>query len=190
LAHDVGINDDRDYSNEQIVERYRHELQFGLGNLTNRVCGQKFDIVQACQESTENVWSLDTRDRLMMAQATSAAGEVAEMMEALDVPNALKTIMSLVHETNKYIQHAAPWTLTRDNQLHDQNKTVFLSSECIRIAGIMLQPFMPIKSKAILDQLAVDKNKRTFEFSSYGKDITYGQGTKGKKGLVFPPLSE
>ncbi|KAF8537056.1 tRNA synthetases class I (M)-domain-containing protein [Trichophaea hybrida] len=190
MAHDGGINDDRDYSNEQIVERYRHELQFGLGNLVNRVCGIKFNIVDACQESTKDVWDLNTRDRLMISHATTAAGEIAELMEALDVPNALKAVMSLAHETNKYLQHAAPWILTQGHQLREQNKIVFLSSECIRIAGILLQPFMPDKAKAILDQLAVDKDKRTFEFASYGKDTTYGEGTRGKKGLIFPPLSE
>jgi len=190
MARDGGIHDDGDYSNEQIVERYRHELQFGLGNLTNRICGVNFDLELARAEAFTDAWTLSTRDQLIKALATTTALDAADQMAALDVPTAVKTIMSLVHETNRYIQHSAPWSLHRPHQKLEQNKVIFLSAECVRVAGILLQPFMPEKAKAVLDQLNVSPGRRTFDFAGYAKDNSYGVGTKGKKGLIFPPLSE
>ncbi|KAA8910440.1 methionyl-tRNA synthetase-like protein [Sphaerosporella brunnea] len=190
LAHDGGIRDDGDYSNEMIVSRYKSDLKSGLGNLVNRVCGVNFDLETAIQESTQDVWKMETRDRLMQALASATAEDANELMKQFDIPNALKTIMKLVHETNKYIQHQAPWALKAREQKPEQNKIIFLSAECVRVAGILLRPFMPSKSKEILDQLAVDTKKRSFKYATYGADDSYGVGTKGKKGLVFPPLSE
>lgn len=190
MAYDGGIKDDRDYSNEMIVERYNHELRFNLGNLLNRVCSKTFDIRGALAESAQAVWTLDTRDRIQMAQASTAAEEAQELMEKLDVPGALRQIISLVHSSNKYFQQKAPWVLTQPEQRSEQNKIVMLAAESLRVAAIMLQPFMPDKATETLDHLSVDKEKRTIEFAVYGKDITYGKGTKGKIGLLFPPLSE
>lgn len=193
MIRDGGIKDDGDYSNEMILERYRHELQFGLGNLVNRVCGVKFNIEEARKESIEGLcgrWKMDTQDILLTSLAETAAEDADNLMKKLDVPNALKTAMALIHQTNKYIQKAAPWALTDAAQLSEKNKVVFLSSECIRISGILLQPFIPDKARAILDQLQVDKAHRTFEHARFGKDKTYGVGTQGRKGMVFPPLSE
>jgi methionyl-tRNA synthetase len=193
MAHDGGINDDGDYSNEKIVERYKHELQGGLGNLVSRVCGKNFDIVAARSQSVSGLaggWNFNTRDHLLRTSAEMTTEDVAELMNKLDVPNALKKTISLVHETNKYLQHAAPWTLKSEGEKNLQNKIIFLSSECIRIAGILLQPFMPDKAKEVLNHLSVEKTKRSFEYAAFGADDTYGVGTKGKKGMVFPPLSE
>jgi methionyl-tRNA synthetase len=190
LARDGGIKDDGDYSNEMIVRHYRSDLKSALGNLVNRVCGVNFDINLARIESTQDVWKMDTRDRLMQALAESTVDDANELMRKFDIPNALKTIMNLVHETNKYIQHCAPWALKAPEQKQEQNKIIFISAESVRITGILLRPFMPSKAKAILDQLAVEPTKRSFEYARYGADDSYGVGTKGKKGMVFPPLSE
>lgn len=190
MAHDGGIVNDGDYSNEQVVMRYRHELQFGLGNLTNRVLGVKFDLELAREQAPTGVWRMDIRDVLQQGLSQNASTDVAALMKEHDVPGALRQIMTLIHETNKYMQNAEPWNLSNEDQKNDQNKIIYLCAECVRVAAIMLQPFIPDKARAVLDLLAVDKKKRTFEYAEYGADTTYAADTKGKKGLVFPPLSE
>jgi methionyl-tRNA synthetase len=73
------------------------------------------------------------------------------------------------------------------------DKIVFLAAEALRMAGIMLQPYMPNKAKLLLDQLGVDESRRTFEYCSPGKDLDYGVpmvplGNK-HEGVLFPPLA-
>lgn len=70
---------------------------------------------------------------------------------------------------------------------------IFDCAEAVRIAGIMLQPYMPTKAGEILDMLGVSKNRRTFADAVYGVDHTYGTSTwttseRGEYGTIFPPL--
>ena len=141
MAHDGGIQSDGDYSNEQVVKRYRKELQFGLGNLCSRVTGPKFDIMAACTMHRDGVWDFDMSDILMQGLADNTPVDTSELMEKLDVPGALKNIMQLIHETNKYIQHKAPWYLVKSQQdIVYQNKIIYICCENIRVAAILLQP--------------------------------------------------
>ena len=66
---------------------------------------------------------------------------------------------------------------------------LFNVAESLRIAGILLQPFMPTKSKELLDVLRVDStrpSKRAFSAAVFGSDAEYGEGIK--KTVLFPPL--
>ncbi|CCX31042.1 Similar to Probable methionine--tRNA ligase, mitochondrial; acc. no. Q9C2H9 [Pyronema omphalodes CBS 100304] len=189
MVHDGGINSDGDYSNDMIVERYKNELQ-NLGNSAGRVCGARFDIPLARDEYFKGGWKLNEVDKEVVEMAKGTAKEVEKLMEKLDVPNAVKKAMALMHKTNQYLQQQAPWYLVKPQQKSEQNKIIFVAAECIRITTVLLQPFMPTKAGEVLDKLNVEKEKRGFEFAKYGSDDTFGEGTKGKKGAVFPPLSE
>jgi methionyl-tRNA synthetase len=62
-------------------------------------------------------------------------------------------------------------------------------AESLRIAAILLQPFMPGKSQELLELLRVDTSnpsKRAFSAAVYGSDMDYGQGVR--KDILFPPL--
>ena len=83
---------------------------------------------------------------------------------------------------------------------------VYLSAEAVRIAGILLQPFMPGKMKELLDGLGVRADRRGFEHAVVGGDREYGavvvkeEGGGGvrdgggeekkRRGVLFPPPNE
>lgn len=79
----------------------------------------------------------------------------------------------------------------------DVDRIVFETAEGLRIIGILLQPYMPNKATMLLDQLGVQRDRRTFEWCKPGSDLTYGvpmvslggsaQGAKFA-GVLFPPL--
>lgn len=60
----------------------------------------------------------------------------------------------------------------------------------MRVAGILLQPFMPGKMKELLDQISVSDERRGFGFAGLGKDREYGVGASGRRVMLFPPLNE
>ena len=74
-------------------------------------------------------------------------------------------------QTNKYIQHAAPWSIQDPAK---QDLPIYLSAEAVRIVGILLQPFMPEKMKELLDGLGVRADRRGFEHAVVGGDREYG----------------
>lgn len=71
-------------------------------------------------------------------------------------------------------------------------RTVYHCAEGIRIAGILLQPYMPTKAAQLLDMLGVDEARRTFKDAHFGADFTYGESKvplgKGPFEGLFPPL--
>lgn len=227
LAHDGGISDDADYSNDYIVERYKKGLQKGLGNLVSRITRPKGWNVRTAVEMSEKGelpkavgLHVEQRERL-----DSLRDEVDKKFDQLNPGAALQLIMDSVYEvgvptchphpkfrmhhrlttfqTNKYLQHCAPWLLvklaadnpnaeTAHNTTARIHQTVYHSAEAIRIAGILLQPFMPTKSAQLLDMLGVDPGRRTYADAQFGCDKTYGEAKlplgKCAWDALFPPL--
>jgi len=128
LAHDGGISDDADYSNEYILERYRKGLQGGLGNLASRVLrGKRWSVPRAVERfhagelgqssltSTESVSTDDPKtwpeaEKAMWSVLTSTPHDAGNCYDKLDVSAACKAVLKQVYATNAYLQSAAPWT--------------------------------------------------------------------------------
>ena len=233
LAHDGGISNDADYGNDYIVKIYKSCLQGGLGNLVSRVTRPKAWNVRSCVESMNDesspVLEIDELTRRQIEAIKGVRSLADQKMKELDSGAALKAIMEVVyevrlhlsppmerniiltaHQTNKYLQQTAPWTLSKitlpttissptasEPQEYDLNalkitQIIYYSSEAIRISGILLQPFMPTKAGQLLDMLGVDEGKRRFEDAVLGGDKAYGEKKipvgKCAHDSLFPPL--
>jgi methionyl-tRNA synthetase len=75
----------------------------------------------------------------------------------------------------------------------DVDRIVYQATECLRISGILLQPWMPSKANFLLDQLGVRPDRRTFEWCKPGMDLEYGEsmvplGIGKAEGVLFPRL--
>lgn len=89
-----------------------------------------------------------------------------------------------------------PWkrivAFSNDEPGEEADRIIYLSTEALRMAAIMLQPYMPNKANMMLDQLGVHESRRTFEYCGVGLDLNYGTplvdlGVR-HEGLLFPPL--
>ena len=100
-------------------------------------------------------------------------------------------------QTNKYFHEAAVWDLTKT--IRDEPETqarvkeiIFVCSESIRVAAILMQPYMPSKMSMTLDWLGVKSEYRTFYHAKYAADPAYGRPFvdpgKGPEDTIFPPL--
>ena len=193
MARDGGIQNDADYSNEYIIERYKKALQSGFGNLANRVCGKAFDIssgVAASRAGLGGAWDLDEHDQLLISTLRDTAAAVNLKMQVYDVPNAVKTIEELMVQANRYITNVEPWYLKKPEEKALQCKRIYLGAEAVRISAILLQPFMPERAKGLLDQMGVSEERRGFEWSEFAADDAFGKGSNDQKWTPFPPLSE
>ncbi|PUU77669.1 tRNA synthetases class I (M)-domain-containing protein [Tuber borchii] len=213
LLHEGGITDDGDYDVRTVITTYKKGCVDGLGNLAGRIRGRKFDLARAVKRFCIEEFSLsqqlppEAQAHHNLLQKTPQLA--AEKMKDLHPNLALKEIMNAVYETNKYLQHAAPWAIQDPTQ---QDLPIYLSAEAVRITGILLQPFMPGKMKELLDGLGVRADRRGFEHAVVGGDSEYGAvvvvkeedgdgdgdgvgvgvGDEGRKrrrirGVLFPP---
>ena len=61
----------------------------------------------------------------------------------------------------------APWAKSTPASVALHVQTLIL--ECLRVCGILLQPFMPSKSSALLTALDIPDEQRTLEFAELGR---------------------
>ncbi|THV47538.1 hypothetical protein BGAL_0304g00100 [Botrytis galanthina] len=198
LVHDGGIKEDSDYGNEYIVERYKKGLQQGLGNLVSRLTRPKVWNVRSCVEATHSKGSSNpnTTTSRQIDFLNRVRDKANEKMQELNAGAALHVIMDTVYETNKYIQHEAPWSLAKSEDPDAKERlvsAVYHSAEAIRIVGILLQPYMPAKSSLLLDMIGVLPERRTYEYAILSADPSYGDAQaplgKGAWDGLFPPLA-
>ena len=199
MAHDGGIRDDADYENAYITDRYRKGLYGGLGNLASRVTrGRSWNVRRAIVDSTNgNVaparGPAAEAHRLRLVELPDA---VASHFDQLDSGAALRGIMDVVYSTNSYMQTAQPWAVAKEStDIAQLESIIYLCAESLRICGILLQPYMPLKMKSLLDMLGVEPGRRLFANAILGADDTYGTPLpgvslgQGLEGVLFPPLS-
>lgn len=210
LIHDGGIENDADYENQYIIDRYKKGLQGGLGNLTSRIMrGKGWNVGCAIER-------FSGKDYVALASETDdkSIAKFAKMLQELPhatdrlmaelKPNlAVREIMKGVYAANAFLQHQSPWDIAselkkqQDRSDERQEKrielVIYLCAEMLRLAGITLQPFMPNKSKQLLEMLGVSEERRSFNDAVLGADKTYGTPKvalgRGQMGTLFPPLT-
>ncbi len=79
-------------------------------------------------------------------------------MDELKVADAIDEIFSLLRRSNKYIDETQPWVLGKDESKKARLGTVLYNLlESIRIAAVLLEPFLPETAQKMLEQLNTDK---------------------------------
>ncbi|KAH7033441.1 methionyl-tRNA synthetase [Microdochium trichocladiopsis] len=189
------ITHDPDYSNLHIVQAYKKGLQTGLGNLVSRLTKGRAWSVRTAVQNRQPHGLTDAEPsgslyRVQWQHAESIRGIAEEHMVALAPPTALRRIMDVIFETNKYMAHTEPWALAKDGNIEETEKVIYLIAESVRIAAILLQPFIPDKAVEILDRLGVRADRRGFEYAQIRADDAYGMDSADRKGdeALFPPL--
>ena len=204
MIRDGGYADDAAYENAFMIERYKKELQGGLGNLISRILRTKKWSLPECVESFRSSLKLKKphempvhfqKQRSRMWDLSTAANIA---MERSNPREALSHIMAMISHVNKYFQESEPWKLADSQDPDDQlalKQIIYSSADEVRVAAIMLQPFMPEKMKTALDMLGVRDDARQWHRARLGYDFKYGVprtgiGSSGRgNGSLFPPLT-
>lgn len=73
-----------------------------------------------------------------------------EQYNNLEVGNAVKHALDILHETNAYVNRREPWKSDKPNQI------IYTILEAIRVASLLLYPTMPETVKGILYSMGID----------------------------------
>jgi hypothetical protein len=87
------------------------------------------------------------------------------------------------------VQRTQPWKF-KSSRAPLSRAIQFHAAEVIRLAGIMAQPFMPIKASEMLDMIGVDPRRRSLQWASFAKDYNYGITKPGSPLYLFPRLEQ
>lgn len=149
---EMPYNSDGSITYESVVSRYNNDLANNLGNLVSRthaMTKKYFDgVVPAPGEETE-------LDKNLKSAVKTAISDSIKLMSEYHVADSLDSIFSMLRRANKYIDETTPWLLAKNEEDKPRLATVIYNLlEVIRVAAVLLYPYIPATCEAIFSQLA------------------------------------
>ena len=182
LLRDVAFGEDGSYSDEAIIERTNADLANGIGNLAQRalsMVAKNLDGVMPAAGQSDGAIAL-AESMAALTDAYFAA------MNALQLHRALEAVMTMVSAANGFFAEAAPWKLAKTD-VGAMANVLAVTLDATRRIVLLVQPFLPASSAALLDQLGVADEVR--DFSDMDAIVAPGTLLPAPQG-VFPRWAE
>ncbi|KAJ2157626.1 methionyl-tRNA synthetase [Coemansia sp. RSA 552] len=176
IVRNGGIANDGDYSNEEVLVRYKKDLVGQLANLASRCLSDRvganidgFAAIGSAQQQQAAV--VDPRDVSLRQALMELPERVGPLFEKGEFGRGMALIFDVLAQANRHVTGNEPWNLVKmtDPKAQARLQTVlFYSLEAVRLAAIMLQPVMPDKATRLLDHLAVADGDRRWADARFG----------------------
>ena len=149
-----------------IVSKFNSDLANTLGNLVNRsiTMANKYFLGKVI-----NTKQVENIDKELTEIKNNLLEKTTDKINNLEVGSAINEIFELLRRANKYVDETEPWILFKNSKLDRLETVIFNLLDAIRVATVLLQPFMPDVCEKIFDQLGVE-NKA---FDNIYEEIKY-----------------
>jgi len=148
LTKEVPYGGDGDFTWERFEEKYNADLANNLGNLVNRVASMSERYRQGALAAP------GSRSAVLAGAAETAVTAYTAAMERLALHEAAAAAFRLISATNEFVATNQPWALAKDaGKAAALSSVLYDAAEAVRIAGVLLQPFMPASAAEILRRM-------------------------------------
>ncbi len=149
LAANMPETNDTDFSWREFVRRNNDELVATWGNLAHRVLTF---VYKNFEGRVPQPGEIDDAGQALLARAEETLRAVGGSLEGCHFRQAIREILALAHEANRYLDDTAPWkTIKTDRQAAATSLYVTLS--VISALKTMFYPVLPFTSQRLHEYL-------------------------------------
>ncbi len=149
LSINMPETSDTDFSWREFVRRNNDELVATYGNLVHRVLTfvyRNFD------GSVPEPGELDAQDKEILSGAGKTLETVDGLLYRCHFREAIRTIMALAQEANRYLDDKSPWKVIKENRKVAAT-SLYVALQIIANLKTMLYPFLPFSSQKLHEYL-------------------------------------
>jgi len=173
---EVNFGQDGSVSTAGFQTRYETELANEYGNLANRA------ISMVIRYRDGNVPEADL-DPQLVAEFSGLTDQFSQLVQSLDLTQALELVWQRVRTLNRYVENSAPWKLAKDpTATAELDKVLYSLAEGVRIVAVLLASYMPQSSEKLLKALGCEDS--SLATAEYG--LIKGGSTVQKLDQLFP----
>jgi methionyl-tRNA synthetase len=147
LMRDVSFGQDGSVSTTAFEQRYESELANEYGNLASRV-------VAMVHRYRDGIVPAAPLDPDLAPDFDGLAEQVEQLIDRIELTQALEAIWARVRRLNRYVEEQAPWQLAKqEGAAADLDRVLGSLVEGLRLLSTMLQPYLPDATAKLLQAL-------------------------------------
>ena len=151
VLSEISFANDGNITMEMLIDKINSDLANVLGNLVQRTISMGHKYFSGVIINKKLNTSLDED---FISKINKLDDLVSSSMDIYHASDALGYIFDLLRASNKYIDDTTPWVLAKEVESTDRLETVLYNLlESIRVAGVILRPFIPDTSLSISNQI-------------------------------------
>ena len=186
FTREISFGLDGSFTAEAMKKRYNAELCNDYGNLVSRTLAMidkyKNGIVPEKTKGEENLKKFWEKTKNL------ALNSILEFKYA----ECLIAIWDFINAANKFIEDSKPWEVAKNtsgNDLKKLDNILYSLAESIRLATVLVYPFMPTTAKKIFKQLGIEIDADKMLIEEYCAWGAFSGNTKtGKREILFPRI--
>ena len=154
LLREIPFGQDGNFSFDALVQRYNGDLANGYGNLVSRVVNMVHKYFGGVVPEFRPETPAETALR---GSTTRTIAEFGPLFDELNFSEALKSLWTLIAETDGYLTANAPWKRPADRSEQDhaalQARVLTTAAEAIRVVTALVYPILPDAASKVWQQL-------------------------------------